>query len=234
MQTSEPGPTPRRLPRGRHALSRAEVERVHRDRLCGAMAQAMAEKGYVGTSVEDVLKRARVSRQSFYALFSSKLDCFMAAFDQAGLLLFLQLEAAMQGEADAAGEGTAQGEADAAGQGTAQGDAAERFERVFTAYLEALAAEPAYARLFLVEVFAAGPEAVRRRTRVQRDLAASLADLMGVTSDSGRFACEVVVAAVSSMVTPAVAAGDMEALRAIRAPVIEHVRLLLRSGVMDG
>ncbi|MEU9841071.1 helix-turn-helix domain-containing protein [Actinomadura sp. NPDC048032] len=224
MQTSESGPTPRRLPRGRHALSRAEVERVHRDRLCGAMAQAMAEKGYVGTSVEDVLKRARVSRQSFYALFSSKLDCFMAAFDQAGLLLFLQLQEAMQSEGDAAGQGTAQGEA----------DAAERFERVFTAYLEALAAEPAYARLFLVEVFAAGPEAVRRRTRVQRDLAASLADLMGVTGDSGRFACEVVVAAVSSMVTPAVAAGDLEALRAIRAPVIEHVRLLLRSGVMDG
>lgn len=230
MQTSESGPTPRRLPRGRHALSRAEVERVHRDRLCGAMAQAMAEKGYVGTSVEDVLKRARVSRQSFYALFSSKLDCFMAAFDQAGLLLFLQLQEAMQSDGDAAGQGTAQSEADVVGEA----DAAERFERVFTAYLEALAAEPAYARLFLVEVFAAGPEAVRRRTRVQRDLAASLADLMGVTGDSGRFACEVVVAAVSSMVTPAVAAGDLEALRAIRAPVIEHVRLLLRSGVMDG
>ncbi|MEU8304875.1 TetR/AcrR family transcriptional regulator [Actinomadura sp. NPDC048955] len=224
MQTSEPGPTPRRLPRGRHALSRAEVERVHRDRLCGAMAQAMAEKGFVGTSVEDVLKRARVSRQSFYALFTSKLDCFMAAFDQAGLLLYLQLEEAMQGEGGAPGQGPAQGE----------GDAGERFERVMTAYLEALAAEPAYARLFLVEVFAAGPEAVRRRTRVQRDLAASLADLMGVTGDAGRFACEVIVAAVSSMVTPAIAAGDMEALRAIRAPVIEHVRLLLRSGVMDG
>lgn len=223
MQTSESGGTPRRLPRGRHALSRSEVERVHRDRLCGAMAQAMAEKGFVGTSVEDVLKRARVSRQSFYALFSSKLDCFMAAFDQAGLLLYLQLEAAMQGEGDAPGQGPAQGE----------GDAAERFERVMTAYLEALAAEPAYARLFLVEVYAAGPEAVRRRTRIQRGLAASLADLMGVTGEAGRFACEVVVAAVSSMVTPAVAAGDMEALRAIRAPVIEHVRLLLRSGVLD-
>lgn len=224
MQSSESPPTPRRLPRGRHALSRSEVERVHRDRLCGAMAAAMAEKGFVGTSVEDVLKRARVSRQSFYALFSSKLDCFMAAFDQAGVLLFLRLEAAMQEEGDAAERGALQGE----------GDAAERFERVFTAYLEALASEPGYARLFLVEVYAAGPEAVRRRTRFQRDLAGSLADFMGVTSDAGRFACEVIVAAVSSMVTPAVAAGDVEALRAIRGPVIEHVRLLLRSGVLDG
>jgi AcrR family transcriptional regulator len=224
MQSSEPRPTPRRLPRGRHALSRSEVERVHRDRLCGAMAAAMAEKGFVGTSVEDVLKRARVSRQSFYALFSSKLDCFMAAFDQAGVLLFRRLEGALQGEGDAAGRGPVQGE----------GDPADLFERVFTAYLEALASEPGYARLFLVEVYAAGPEAVRRRTRIQRDLAASLADLMGVTGDAGRFACEVVVAAVSSMVTPAVAAGDMDALRAVGPPVIEHVRLLLRSGVLDG
>ncbi|NDU73995.1 TetR family transcriptional regulator [Actinomadura sp. DSM 109109] len=220
MQTSDPGPTPRRLPRGRHALSREEVERVHRDRLCGAMAAAMAEKGFVGTSVEDVLKRARVSRQSFYALYSSKLDCFMEAFHLAGKLLFMRLQEAMQDGGD-----------EHAGR---ESGPAERFERVFTAYLEALASEPGYARLFLVDVYAAGPEAVRRRTRIQRDLAHSLADLMGVKGEAGRFACEVVVAAVSSMVTPAVAAGDTEALRAVGPPVIEHVRLLLRSGVMDG
>jgi AcrR family transcriptional regulator len=188
------------------------------------MAAAMAEKGYVGTSVEDVLKRARVSRQSFYALYSSKLDCFMAAFNLAGVLLLKQLERASQGEGDAAERRSSQGE----------GGAAERFERVFTAYLEALASEPGYARLFLVEVYAAGPEAVRRRTQIQRELAVGLADLMGVTGDAGRFACEVIVSAVSSMVTPAVAAGDMAALRAVGPPVIEHVRLLLRSGVLDG
>ncbi|WP_433475358.1 TetR/AcrR family transcriptional regulator [Spirillospora sp. CA-142024] len=205
---------PRRLPRGRHALSRSEVDRVHRDRLCGAMAAAMAEKGYVATSVEDVLKRARVSRQSFYGLFSSKLDCFMAAFDQASEFLRLHLQDTIQ-------------------QITA-GDAAERFERAFTTYLETLALDPGYARLFLVEVYAAGPEAVRRRTEVQHVLAEGLADLMGVTGETARFACQIVVSAVSTMVTPAVAEGDMEALRAVGPPVVEHMRLLLRSGVLDG
>ncbi|MEO3823112.1 TetR/AcrR family transcriptional regulator [Actinomadura sp. B10D3] len=207
--------SPRRLPRGRHALSRAEVERVHRDRLCSAMAAAMAEKGYVGTSVEDVLKRARVSRQSFYALFSSKLDCFMTAFDQASEFLRLHL-------ADTV-----------ASAGAGAGDPADRFERAFTTYLETLALDPGYARLFLVEVYAAGPEAVRRRTEVQHMLAEGLADLMGVTGEAARFACQIVVSAVSTMVTPAVAAGDMDALRAVGPPVIEHVRLLLRSGVLD-
>ncbi|WP_067893968.1 TetR/AcrR family transcriptional regulator [Actinomadura chibensis] len=204
-------PAPRRLPRGRHALSRSEVERVHRDRLCAAMAAAMAEKGFVGTSVEDVLKRARVSRQSFYGVFSSKLDCFMAAFDRAAELLRRRL-------ADAAGGG---------------GDPMARFERAFGAYLEALASEPGYARLFLVEVYAAGPAAVRRRSEIQHGLAEDLAALMGVTGEASRFACEIVTSAVGAMVTPAVAAGDMDAVRAVGPPVVEHVRLLLRSGVLD-
>ncbi|MGH3244113.1 MAG: TetR/AcrR family transcriptional regulator [Spirillospora sp.] len=206
--------SPRRLPRGRHALSRAEVERVHRDRLCAAMASAMAEKGYVGTSVEDVLKRARVSRQSFYGLFSSKLDCFMAAFDQAIDVLRRRLENAA---AEAAEDGNGP---------------AERFERAFTAYLEALASEPGYARLFLVEVYAAGPEAIRRRSEVQQELAAALADMMGATGEPARFACQIVVSAVGALVTPAVAAGDIAALRAVGPPVVEHVRLLLRSGAL--
>lgn len=170
----------------------------------------MTEKGYVGTSVEDVLKRARVSRQSFYGLFSSKLDCFMAAFDKASELLRRQLEGAAEGG----------------------GDPAARFERAFTAYLEALASEPGYARLFLVEVYAAGPEAVQRRSEIQHDLAGALADMMGVTGEKSRFACQIVVSAVGAMVTPAVAAGDMDALRAVGPPVIEHVRLLLRSKVL--
>ncbi|WP_089329875.1 TetR/AcrR family transcriptional regulator [Actinomadura meyerae] len=218
MQSSGSGPAPRRLPRGRHALSRSEVERVHRDRLCAAMAAAMLEKGYVGTSVEDVLKRARVSRQSFYGLFSSKLDCFMAAFDKAGEVLMHRLEAAV-GASTAAGGG--------------EGDAATRFERAVTAYLDALSSEPGYARLFLVEVYAAGPEAIKRRADIQGALVGALTGLMGVTGPAGEFACKVIVAAVSSMVTPAIAMGDIEALKAIGPPVTEHVRVLVRSGVLD-
>lgn len=170
----------------------------------------MTENGYVGTSVEDVLKRARVSRQSFYGVFSSKLDCFMAAFDQASALLRGQLEGAALGG----------------------GDPMERFERAFTAYLEALASEPGYARLFLVEVYAAGPEAVRRRSEIQHELAGALAGLMGLRGETAAFACQIIVSAVGAMVTPAVAAGDMAALRAVGPPVIEHVRLLVESGVL--
>ena len=75
------GMTP--LPRGRHGLSREQVEASQRLRLMRAMAEVMAEKGYARTSVADILRRARVSRETFYELFDSKEDCFMSAFEQA-------------------------------------------------------------------------------------------------------------------------------------------------------
>jgi AcrR family transcriptional regulator len=52
---------------------------------------SMTEKGYVATSVADVLRRSGGSRQSFYQVFDSKLDCFMAAFDVARDLLMQRL-----------------------------------------------------------------------------------------------------------------------------------------------
>ncbi|MFI0452964.1 TetR/AcrR family transcriptional regulator [Actinomadura sp. 6N118] len=212
-----PDSSPRRLPRGRYALSREEVERIQRTRLCTAMAEAMTEKGYVGTSVEDVLKRAVVSRQSFYQLFDSKLDCFMTAFAGAGDLLLRRVLESV-------------GVDEATGQARLEGSPLERFERAVTAYLDVLAAELPFARLFLVEVYAAGPDAIRRRSEVQVTLTNALADLLEVTDDAGRFTCQMIIAAVSAMVTPLVAAGDVDGLRAVGPPVIDHVRRLWESG----
>ena len=61
------------LPKGRHSLTRAQVEQAQRIRLAVAMADAMAERGYVGTPVAAVLERAGVSRETFYRLYDDKL-----------------------------------------------------------------------------------------------------------------------------------------------------------------
>ncbi|WP_344955929.1 TetR/AcrR family transcriptional regulator [Actinomadura miaoliensis] len=214
----------RRLPRGRHALPRAEVQRIQRSRLCRAMADVMAEKGYVATSVADVLKRAVVSRQSFYELFESKLDCFMAAFEAAGELLLQRIAEAVDDGAGWARDGGPPAEA--------AGDRLGLFERAITAYLRALSEEMSYARLFLVEVHAAGPEALQRRAGLQDYITQALADLLGVTDEAGRFACHVIVAATSAMVTSAVADNDPDALRALGPRLIAHVRVLWDAGVL--
>ncbi|MGI5229263.1 TetR/AcrR family transcriptional regulator [Actinoallomurus sp. CA-142502] len=209
---------PRRLPRGRHALSRDELERIQRARLCAAMAEVMAEKGYVATSVADVLARSGVSRQTFYQVFDSKLDCFMTAFEfAADLLMQRLLEMVGTDESGALAPEVAN-------------DPLRRFELAFTAYLEVLAAELPYTRLFLIEVYAAGSAAVQRRSRLQGTITTVLADLLGVTDEAGRFTCQTIVAATSAMVTNAAAENDVAALRAVGPPLIDHIRVLWKAG----
>src|SRR3546814_19017166 len=77
MRSSDLAP----LPRGRHKLSRDQVEESQRLRLILALAEALAEHGYAGTPVAAVLDRAGVSRQTFYALYENKLHCFLDALD---------------------------------------------------------------------------------------------------------------------------------------------------------
>ena len=170
-----------RLPRGRHGLSREEVEASQRDRMLLALAAAMTEKGYVGTSVADVLKRSGVGRETFYQLFSSKADCFMQAFDAAGEMLLGRLDQAA-GEAD--------------------GSPLERFEHALGVYLDLLAEQPALARVFLVEVYAAGPEALARRAALQ----------------------ERIVDRLAALVTTPLVADDTAAVRALRTKVVDLVR----------
>lgn len=206
-----------RLPRGRHGLSRDEVETSQRRRMLVGIADAMADKGYVATSVADVISRAGVSRETFYQQFSSKLDCFMHAFDAAGDALVSTLAADV-----------AQSGADlSAGATSDPTTRVARFDRVFVAYLDALATHSAYARLFLVEAYAAGPEAILARARVQRRLVVDLAELLGVSTDHGRFACEVLVAAIAQMVTVPLVTNDVKALSELHAPVVDLVRRAL-------
>jgi AcrR family transcriptional regulator len=187
------------LPRGRHGLSREQVEGSQRLRLVRAMAEVMAEKGYARTSVADVLRRARVSRETFYELFDSKEDCFMSAFERAyGHIL------------DAVASPLANGGDESRGA---------RFERLFGDYLDALAADPEAARVFLIEVYAAGPSAVKRRVELQAGLARALGELVG-DSDEEVFAVEALVAAVVQLVTARLAVGHVEGLRDLRQPVV--------------
>jgi len=195
------------LPKGRHGLSREEVESSQRLRILLGMAEAMREHGYVDTSVADVIGRAGVSRESFYRLFASKADCFAAAFDAAAGILLHRITAATSG-------------------GDAAGDPLDRVEGAITAYLEAIAEEPAWARLFIVEVHAAGPEALARRFALQDRMVDGLAALLGTDGEAARFGARVVVAAMSAMVTRPLVDGDVEAIRALGPPMIAHVRAI--------
>lgn len=201
----------RQLPRGRHGLSREEVETDQRLRIFIGMAEAMGEAGYVGTPVAEIIRRAGVSRETFYQLYDDKLDAFLAAFDLVGEVLLGRLADSLDGS----------------------DDRLTRVERAIAAYLDTLANEPGYARLFLVEVHAAGPEAMARRTAIQQRIVDALADLLDTSTEAARFTCQVLVAAVGAMVAGPLATGDSAGLRALGPPFVEHLRRLDSAGLFE-
>jgi AcrR family transcriptional regulator len=199
----------RALPRGPHGLSREEVTRSQRWRLLQATTEAVAEQGYVKTTVADILARAGVSRATFYELFADREECFHAAYEATAELV-ADVMAAELARVRESGEQ----------------DPLARLDRVLGVYLQALHDEPALARVFLVEVYAAGPAAIeQRRASLERFVDIVSETHRGETGVLGtkanqRFAGQAFVGAVSSLVTNAVGAGETQELLALRAPLM--------------
>lgn len=129
------------LPSGRHNLPREFVVTSQRDRLLDAMAQSCAEKRYADVSVADIVAQARVSRSTFYEIFPDKEACFLAAYDA---ILGRFVTEVIKACADPALTWP------------------EQIELGIEAALDFLAAEPAFARMCIVDMFSAGPSALER------------------------------------------------------------------------
>jgi len=130
------------LPKGRHGLSRAFIVHNQRERLLDAMANVVARKGYASTRVGDITQHAGVSRKTFYELFSDKEDCFLAAYDAITALLMERMQEALE---------------------VAQDDWEAQVRALVDAFLGFLAAEPAFARMCIVEVLGSGAAGMARR-----------------------------------------------------------------------
>lgn len=117
---------------------REEVERNQRERLFGAMVASVATKGYKATSVADLLELSGVSRATFYSHFADKEACFAATI-KAILAASVAIGASTYGSA---------------------GSWEERAQRGLRRFIEVIAAQPAAARMCVVESYAAGPAAL--------------------------------------------------------------------------
>jgi AcrR family transcriptional regulator len=146
-ESGEPGvsaeeypPELARLPPGRHGLPREFVVHNQRERLIAGLAEAIAENGYSGTTIAHITRHAAVSRRTFYEHFSSKDECFVAAYDTVMEELRERVSAAFE----------------------AAEDWPHAVKAGIGAMLEFLAAEPHLARLCMVEALVAGPVVVER------------------------------------------------------------------------
>src|SRR4051794_16599822 len=129
-----------RLPRGRHGLSREEVETQQRYRILAATVDVVAELGYPETRVVDIIKRAGVSRKTFYELFDDKEQCFLDAFDIAAGALQKVTNDGFEAAPD--------------------DPWVDRIRLGLANFLQIIADRPTAAKVCIVEVLAAGPKAL--------------------------------------------------------------------------
>lgn len=213
--------TGRPLPRGRHRLSRAEVTRNQRDRILDGLAEAMSERGFVATSVADVIRHAGVSRETFYQQFASKADAFDAALDIAWELLTAHLLGALGQNGSKTDSGNTPELGGWSSNDGGLGGLRDRVQGLVGAYLDAILEHRAHARLHLVEVWAAGPGPIARRAARQRELARLLSAELSSGGADVVFASELIVGGLSTLVTAPLLAGDDEAVLALRGPAVD-------------
>ncbi len=124
------------------------------ERALRALAAVAAERGYANTTVTQIVKSASMSPTTFYANFRDKEDALMAAIDSAGAQLVAAILPAFRRNRDWP----------------------QAVRAAFGAFFNFLASRPALAQLVMVEVYAAGPDAIGRREEALRPLEILLAE----------------------------------------------------------
>jgi AcrR family transcriptional regulator len=163
----KPGERYRRLPTGAHGLDPEEVKRDQRERLQTAMVELIAERGYQAVRILDLTKLARVSRPTFYSLYTDKEELFLAAYDEIA-------------------QRTAKTAIEAYGS---QGTPGERLRAAMRAFAELAAATPEAMSLMVLGAFGAGPKAIERRNHTLAALEQSIrAGRAGATANRGHAA----------------------------------------------
>jgi AcrR family transcriptional regulator len=123
-------------------------------RIHSATIGIVAEQGYSGLKVRDVVALAEVSTRAFYEHFGSKEDCFLQTYDLIARRASRRIIAAQAEESDWR----------------------KRPLRAFEEFARGLKRDPAQARLALVEAYAAGSVFLEQAWRVERIFEGMLAE----------------------------------------------------------
>jgi AcrR family transcriptional regulator len=195
---------PLRIPPGRHTLPPEEVARLQRERLLRAVIACSARNGYQSTTIADIVGFAEVSRTAFYEQFESKEECFLAAFE----IVVFHLRELIEDEIEPIP------------------DWPHRVVAGLRALLEFLAADPALARLCLVDSITAGP-AVAERFREQIDVFVPLLQPGRGERDNPRplpdSTEETLIGAMISMLSRSLAFGNSASLSELLPDFVEFV-----------
>lgn len=185
---------------------------IHRARLLEGMAEAITEKGYVATTIAEIVRRARVSKRTFYEHFADKEEAFLALYSALSDQTLAAIAEAAAGDAPWG----------------------ERVDASVRAYLELLAEQPVLTRTFLAEIQAAGPRAVAARRDVMRRFAAGLQLIVTEVREDDPTAPELpdamataIVGGINELILDAVEAGRTERLTELADTASALIRAVL-------
>jgi len=153
------------------------------------MLQSVGRQGYERATVQDAIDAAGLYRQAFYDSFTDKEDCYLQALDAGSAWLELRMREAAIG-----------------GSGWRQ-----QLRGALAGLLGFLDEDPDTGRALLVEVHAAGPKAVEKRTEAM-GRAAYLIDLAREESDDAApaISAEAVVAGILAVLHARLSGGQGE------------------------
>jgi AcrR family transcriptional regulator len=163
-----------------------------RERILQGMLRAVGTHGYERTTVQDAIAEAGAYRQAFYDSFSDKEDCYLQALDAGSAWVELAMRDA------------------AIGQTTWRA----QLRGALSGLLRFLDEEPAVGRALLVEVHAAGPRAVAKRTEALTR-ASLMVDLARQEGDDSApaISAEAVVAGILAVLHSRLAANQASGYR---------------------
>jgi AcrR family transcriptional regulator len=156
-------------------------------RILQGMLIAVGNQGYERTTVQDAIAAAGVYRQAFYDSFNDKEDCYLQALDAGSAWVELAMRDAALGEITWR----------------------DQLRGALAGLLRFLDEQPAVGRALLVEVHAAGPRAVAKRTEAMAR-AAAMVDLARKESGDGApaISAEAVVAGILAVLHSRLASGQ--------------------------
>jgi AcrR family transcriptional regulator len=144
------------LPKGRHGLSREQVEASQRTRLLQATVELGTEHGLASLTLADIVGRAGVARSTFYEHFANKEQCFLEAFDYAADRVLERVLAIGPLPAE---------------------DLANPVHAYVARLLELAVEEPGLVRMLAIDAEALGPAAAERQRAIRGRLADGLVAL---------------------------------------------------------
>jgi AcrR family transcriptional regulator len=132
-----------RLPGGPRRMKADEVARHQKDRLEGAIVEAVARHGFASTTVRELVTLAGVSKSTFYDHFESKEECFLATFDSIVGEVAEEVARAYAGD----------------------GDERERLVTALSRFMEIVVEKPENAAFAIIDSLALGSAGIAHRER---------------------------------------------------------------------